>query len=264
LRRARHGLIIAAEHPEEVIMDKLVWTVCILAFGLAGFAAAPSRHEKDVFATSKGDLEITCLGHGTLMMRFGDMTIHVDPYGDVADYASLAKADIILVTHEHSDHLDPAALEAIRKPGTAIVAAKACAAKLPGAIILANGASRTVLGLTVEAVPAYNIVHERSKGNPFHPKGVGNGYVITFGDKRVYIAGDTENTPELKALKGIDVAFLPMNLPYTMTPEMVADAARAFRPKVLYPYHYGDTDTSRLVKLLLGEKDIEVRIRKLS
>jgi len=249
---------------EEVTMDKLVWTICILAFGLAGFAAAPSKYEKDAIATSRGDLEITFLGHGTLRMTFGGKTVHSDPYGDVADYGALPKADLVLVTHEHSDHLDPAALKAILKPGTKIVAAKACAAKLPGAVILANGESRTVLDLVIEAVPAYNIVHERSKGNPFHPKGAGNGYIVAFGDKRVYIAGDTENTPEMKALKNIDVAFLPMNLPYTMTPEMVADAARAFRPKVLYPYHYGDTDASRLTNLLENEKGIEVRIRKLS
>jgi L-ascorbate metabolism protein UlaG (beta-lactamase superfamily) len=245
-------------------MDKLVWTVCILAFGLAGFAAAPSKYEKDIIATSQGDLEITFLGHGTLMMTFGGMTIHVDPYGAVADYAALPKADLVLVTHEHSDHLDPAALKAILKPDTMIVASKSCAARLPGAVILSNGETRRVLGFAVEAVPAYNIAHKRPDGQPFHPKGAGNGYVVTFGDKRVYIAGDTENTPEMKALKAIDVAFLPMNLPYTMTPEQVGDAALAFRPKVLYPYHFADTDTSRLVKLLQGEKAIEVRVRKLS
>jgi L-ascorbate metabolism protein UlaG (beta-lactamase superfamily) len=129
---------------------------------------------------------------------------------------------------------------------------------------MANGETRTVLGLSIEAVPAYNIVNKRPDGAAFHPKGSGNGYIVTFGDKRVYIAGDTENAPEMKALKNVDVAFLPMNLPYTMTPEMVADAARAFRPKILYPYHFGETDTSKLVKLLQGEKEIEVRIRKLS
>ena len=245
-------------------MDKLLLTVCILAFGLAGFAAAPSKYEKDVIATSQGDLEITFLGHGTLMMSFDGLTIHIDPYGAVADYGALPKADLVLVTHEHSDHLDPAALKAILKPDSTVVASKACAAKFPGAVLLANGESHTVLGLKVEAVPAYNIVHERSKGNPYHPKGPGNGYVVAIGDKRIYIAGDTENTPEMKALKNIDVAFLPMNLPYTMSPEMVADAALAFRPKVLYPYHFGDTDTSRLTKLLENEKGIEVRIRKLS
>ncbi|MFQ5722189.1 MAG: MBL fold metallo-hydrolase, partial [Candidatus Aminicenantales bacterium] len=116
----------------------------------------------------------------------------------------------------------------------------------------------------IEAVPAYNIVHKRSSGLPFHPRGIGNGYVINFGDKRVYVAGDTENIPEMKQLKNIDIAFLPMNLPYTMTPEMVAEAARMFRPKILYPYHYGQTDTSKIVELLKDDKDIEVHIRKLS
>ena len=126
-----------------------------------------------------------------------------------------------------------------------------------------NGDVDTVLGIRIEAVPAYNIVHKRDNGEPFHPKGVGNGYVLTFGDKRIYIAGDTENIPEMKTLKNIDVAFLPMILPYTMTPEMVADAARVFKPKILYPYHYGDTDPQKLVQLLKNDKEIEVRIREL-
>ena len=199
------------------------------------------------------------------MLAFGGKIVHVDPYGEVADYASLPKADLVLVTHDHFDHLDPAAFKAILKPGTAVVGSKACAGKIPpGSIILGNGESRTVLGLPVEAVPAYNIAHKRPDGNPFHPKGAGNGYVVAFADKRIYIAGDTENTPEMKALQGIDAAFLPMNLPYTMDPEQVADAARAFRPKVLYPYHFGDTDASRLARLLQAEKDIEVRVRKMS
>ena len=124
-----------------------------------------------------------------------------------------------------------------------------------------NNEIKTVRGLPIEAVPAYNIVHMRSPGNPFHPKGVGNGYVITFNNTKVYVAADTENIPEMKELSGIDIAFLPMNLPYTMTPEMVADAARMFNPKVLYPYHFGETDTSKLVDLLKDDKEIEVRIR---
>ena len=110
-------------------------------------------------------------------------------------------------------------------------------------------------------MPAYNLVHNGQPDQPFHPKGSGNGYVITFGNQRVYVAGDTENTPEMKALKSIDIAFLPMNLPYTMTPEMVADAARTFKPKILYPYHFGKTDTARLVSLLKDQPEIEVRIR---
>lgn len=126
-----------------------------------------------------------------------------------------------------------------------------------------NGDVRTVGGLRIEAVPAYNIVNMRSEGVPFHPKGLGNGYVILFGDKRIYVAGDTENIPEMQQLKNIDVAFLPMNLPYTMTPEMVADAAKSFKPKILYPYHYGNTEPSKIVELLKDEAWIEVRIRKM-
>jgi len=245
-------------------MGKIVISLCFLVLGLAGFAAAQQKFEKDVIPTSEGDLAITFIGHGTLMMTFRGITIHIDPYGEVADYGSLPKADLVLVTHEHSDHLDPKAIKAVNKPDTTVIASKACVGKLPNALIMANGDTRTVLGLSVEAVPAYNIAHTRPDGNPYHPKGSGNGYIVTFGDKRIYIAGDTENTPEMKALKTIDIAFLPMNLPYTMTPEMVADAARAFRPKILYPYHFGDTDTSKLTKLLQGEKTIEVRIRKMS
>ncbi len=124
-----------------------------------------------------------------------------------------------------------------------------------------NGDTRTVLGIEVQAIPAYNLVHKRDNGQPFHPKGVGNGYVLTFGDTRLYVAGDTENIPEMKALQSIDCAFLPMNLPYTMTPEMVADAARAFKPRMLYPYHYGDTDPTRLRELLKDAPEIDVRIR---
>ena len=127
-----------------------------------------------------------------------------------------------------------------------------------------NGDVQIIEGIKFEAMPAHNIIHKRDNGQLFHPKGPGNGYILTFGDKRVYVAGDTENIPEMKTLQGIDVAFLPMNLPYTMTPEMVADAVKSFRPKILYPYHYGDTDTSKLLELLKDEQEIEVRIRKMS
>jgi L-ascorbate metabolism protein UlaG (beta-lactamase superfamily) len=215
----------------------------------------------DIINTSGEDLKVTFLGHGTLMLTFGSTVIHVDPVSDMADYANLPKADIILVTHEHFDHFEPQTIEMLRKDGTAVVGAESCTQKINNCLVMKNGDVKTIQGLTIETMPAYNMIHMRSPGNPFHPRGVGNGYVITFSDKKVYIAGDTENIPEMKELTGIDVAFLPMNLPYTMTPEMVADAARAFRPKVLYPYHFGDTDTSKLTDLLKDCTDIEVRIR---
>lgn len=228
-----------------------------------GLTAAARGFETDTVQTSAGDLMITFIGHGTLMFAFGGKVIHVDPWTTLADYSRMPKADIVLITHEHRDHLDLKALEILRTKKTVTVLTEICAGRIEDAIVMHNGDVKTVEGLKIEAVPAYNIVHMRSEGHPFHPKGVGNGYVITFGDKRVYVAGDTENTPEMKNLKDIDIAFLPMNPPYTMTPEMVADAAKALKPKVLYPYHYGKTDTSRIVDLLKDAKEIEVRIRKM-
>lgn len=227
------------------------------------FSLIAHAFEKDTIQTSKGPLEITFIGHGSLMFSFGGKIIHVDPYSDLADYGSLPKADLIVITHEHRDHLDPKALGVLRSRGTEVVLTETCAKQVKGGTVMKNGDEKTVLGLKIEAVPAYNVVHMLSEGQPFHPKGVGNGYVMTLGDKRVYVAGDTENIPEMKGLKAIDIAFLPMNLPYTMTPEMVADAARSFRPGILYPYHYGNTDTSKIVDLLKGDQDIELRIRSM-
>lgn len=221
-----------------------------------------SKFEQDIIETSAGDLKINFIGHGTLMFTFGGKIIHVDPVSREADYTNMPKADIILITHEHGDHLDTKAIDTLQKDNTQLVLTKACSERVSG-LVMANGDVKTIQGIKIEAVPAYNIVHMRSAGNPFHPKGRGNGYVITFGNKRVYVAGDTENTPEMKRLKNIDVAFLPMNLPYTMTPDMVADAAKVFKPKILYPYHYGQTDPNKLVELLKDTKGIEVRIRKM-
>ena len=226
-------------------------------------ASAQELFEKDIIKTTAGDLAITFIGHGTLMLGFEGKVIHVDPYSRLADYTKLPAADMILLTHHHADHLDPSALQHVRTDKTTVILTSLCAEKVAGGIVMKNGDAMTVMGIPVQAVPAYNIAHKRDNGQPFHVKGEGNGYVLSFGDTQVYIAGDTENIPEMKALKGIDYAFLPMNLPYTMTPEMVADAAGAFRPAVLYPYHYGDTDPSRLVDLLKDSPDIEVRIRRM-
>ena len=244
-------------------MKRLGLMMGILLIMGAGMVNAQGKFEQDVIKTGAGDLTITFIGHGTLMFAFGGKVIHVDPVGQYADYGKLPKADLILITHEHRDHLDPKAVAMLRQPGTEIVLTQAAAGQVAGGLVMANGEVKTVAGLTIEAVPAYNLVHKRESGEPFHPKGRGNGYIITFGDKRVYVAGDTENTPEMKALKNIDIAFLPMNLPYTMTPEMVADAARAFKPKILYPYHFGKTDTAKLVDLLKDHPEIEVRIRRM-
>ena len=249
--------------------------------------ATEGNFETDILPISGGDLSVTFLGHASLLVVFNGKNIYVDPFSQVANYSSLPKADLVLVTHEHRDHLDLQALTAIRTPETMVILNQASAQQIDGGIALRDNIQRMMedafAGMFINTVPAYNIVHKRQDGQPFHPKGVGNGYIITLGGRRqkifltrsksynvligrtrIYIAGDTENTPEMKALKEIDIAFLPMNLPYTMTPEMVADAAKAFKPGILYPYHYGDTDVSKLVELLKGEKEIEVRIRKMA
>jgi len=240
----------------------------LLLFVLLACTRAPGfggqgPFEEDVLPTSAGDLTITFIGHGTLMFALGGKIVHVDPVAREADYSTLPDADLILITHEHGDHLDPAAVAQISKDGTAVVVSPSCEGRLENAAVIRNGESGTFAGFAVEAIPAYNIAHMRLGGAPYHPKGGGNGYLVTFGDLRVYVAGDTEGTPEMKALKDVDVAFLPMNTPYTMTPEMVADAARAFRPRILYPYHFGETDTQALVRLLAAEEGIEVRVREM-
>ena len=186
------------------------------------------QFETDVIETSAGDLKVTFLGHGTLMLTFEGKVIHIDPFGRVADYSNLPKADLILITHEHGDHLDLNALASVRTETTKVVLTEICAKQVEGGIVMRNGEALTVDDVTIEAVPAYNVMHKRDNGQPFHPKGAGNGYVLTFGDKRVYVAADTENIPEMKELQDIYCAFLPMNVPYTMTPEMAAEAAEAF------------------------------------
>ena len=244
-------------------MKALLLLTNLLSLIIVSSAFAQKGFETDVIKTSAGDLKITFVGHGTLMFNFGGKVIHVDPFSALADYNVLPKADLILLTHEHRDHLDLKALKTVRTEKTVVVLTETCAKQVQGGIVMMNGDMKTVEGLKIEAVPAYNIVHKRDTGQPFHPKGVGNGYIITFGDKRVYVAGDTENVPEMKGLKNIDIAFLPMNLPYTMTPEMVAEGAKAFKPKILYPYHFGETDTSKVVSLLKEAPEIEVRIRNM-
>lgn len=216
----------------------------------------------DVIKTTAGDVEMYFIGHASLMFKVNGFCIHIDPVSSMGDYKNYPAADLILVTHEHSDHLDTKLIAQLQKQGTIMLCNGKAASQVKWAQAMNAGDSREVNNILIEAVPAYNIVHMRSPGQPFHPKGVGIGFILNIGDKRIYIAGDTENTPEMKALKNIDVAFLPMNLPYTMTPEMVADAAKAFKPEILYPYHYSETDPQKLVQLLKGT-DIEVRIRNL-
>ncbi len=237
----------------------LVFTTFLIVLLLSLHGFSETRFEKDTISTSEGSLDITFIGHGTLMFEFNGKVIHVDPWTRFTDYKDLPKADIILITHEHPDHLDIKAIAALKKKNTQIILIDTCFKQVKEGIVMKNGDSKTAAGFKIDAVPAYNIDPKTF----FHPKGKGNGYIIRFGDKKVYVAGDTEFIDEMKNLKNIDIAFLPMNRPYTMTPEMAAEAAKAIEPKILYPYHFGETDTSKLVDLLKGEKNIEVRIRKM-
>jgi L-ascorbate metabolism protein UlaG (beta-lactamase superfamily) len=229
---------------------------------MTGSMFSQSIPQSDKVKSYEGDIELYFVGHGTLMLKVNNFVIHIDPVSNVGDYKNLPKADLILVTHEHGDHLDTALVNKLRKDGTVMFSNAKSAEQVKWAEAMKPGDIRKIKNITIEAVYAYNIKNVRPDGQPYHPKGQGNGYVITIGGKRIYVAGDTENIPEMKDLKNIDVAFLPMNLPYTMTPEMVAMAARSFMPAVLYPYHFGDTRTEDIVKLLTGS-GIEVRIRNL-
>jgi L-ascorbate metabolism protein UlaG (beta-lactamase superfamily) len=221
--------------------------------------------QTDVFQTSKGELKIQFVNHGSIFFEYENQVIHVDPVLRMGDYEKYPKADIILITHHHGDHLDQNAIDMLKKENTKIIFTQKCkemSEYLTDVIVIKNGDVLNISELEILAVPAYNIKHKRENGDPYHIKGEGNGYIISFADKKVYVAGDTENIPEMESFQGIDIAFLPMNLPYTMTPEMVAEAARMFYPKILYPYHYGNTDTSILTELLKDDA-IEVRIKKM-
>ena len=226
----------------------------------AGLMAAD--FESDSFRTPAGkELTITFIRHGSLLLSYEGRQIQVDPVAEYADYGAFPKADLILITHAHGDHLDLKAIETLRKAETTVIANPASAEQVGAtAKVMRNGESQTWQGVGIEAVPAYNTTEGRDK---FHPKGRDNGYVLDFDGFRVYIAGDLEDIPELSALKGIDVAFLPVNQPYTMTPEQAAHAARVIQPKVFYPYHYSQTPVAETLPALLEGSGIELRIRAL-
>lgn len=218
----------------------------------------------DIYNTSNGELEVTLVGHGSLMFKYDEKVIQVDPYSNVADYSKLPKADLILLTHEHGDHLDKAAIEAVRKDDTRFIVSEVCNQMLGYGDIVKNGDTTSFNGISIEAVPAYNIAHIRPDGVAYHPKGRGNGYILTFGDKKVYVAADTENISEMDKLKGnIYIAFLPKNLPYTMDDAMFVNAAKKVLPTYLYPYHMSEFDKTKIEAELEGS-GITILERKMS
>ena len=234
--------------------------VCIL-FGVGFTVVASAAREAETVSTSSGDIRITPVTHGSVMLEFGGKVIHLDPWSR-GDYSGLPKADLILITDIHGDHMDPKMVRELSKESTAVVAPAAVAKTVTQAQVVANGESKSVEGIRLEAVAMYNLVRGPSPGTLFHDKGRGNGYLLTLGGKRLYFSGDTECTPEMRALKDIDVAFVCMNLPYTMTPEEAAGCVAAFRPKVVYPYHYRGSDLGKFSAALKEEKGIEVRLRE--
>ena len=232
---------------------KLIISLLLLA--IMHISAFSQDYKKDIISTQGGDLEVTIIAHGSLLLNYSGKAIYVDPVSMFGtDFSKMPMADLILITHSHGDHLDAETISQLKKDNTPVIVTPEVVTTLGYGEIMKNGDTKTALGIEIKAVPAYNIDKE------FHPKGVGNGYIFLFGDKQVYVAGDTDYIPEMDDLHGIDVAFLPMNNPYTMTPKMVADAAKSFRPAILYPYHLDNAGLDELLNLMSGEKDIEVRV----
>jgi L-ascorbate metabolism protein UlaG (beta-lactamase superfamily) len=239
-------------------------TLPLLSVGsgfLGGAWAQQAALEGDSVPTADGDIIIHPVDHASLLLGFGDAVIYVDPVGGAARYEGLPPPTAILVTHGHGDHFDAPTLEAIA--GSApILTSQEVFDKLPeglkaSAKAIANGGEDSLNGIAVRAIAAHNITEDRMR---YHPVGVGNGYVLTLGDKHVYVAGDTEPTDDMLALTDIEVAFLPMNLPYTMTPDQAAEAINTFKPRIAYPYHYGESDLS-VLETAVGP-DTEIRLRQ--
>jgi len=234
-----------------------------------------TKFEEDVIKTSHGDLKVTSIAHYSVMFTYGGKVVDVDPVGQAADFSLLPKADVILVTHSGPDHLDPATVKALSTDKTALLVCPHCSLYLPAGTVMINGETQTVDALRVEAVPAYNIKGRGGNGKPNTTKGTANEYVITFGDKRVLVAGETENVPEMKSLKHIDAAFLPINNTgrgavgegggavqlRTMNPAMFIDAVKTMQPKVVFPYAYGNNDPKTIAALVKDDPGVEVHVR---
>ena len=241
--------------------------VCCLAAALCAalpVSGADKALTGDKIPTSDGDLAIHPINHATLALGWKDQILYVDPVGGAKRFAGLPAPTLILITDIHGDHLNADTLKAVAGDRAVLVAPPAVVEQLPSDLkarttVLAGGESKPVSGMKIEAIPAYNLAPERAK---FHAKGRGVGYVLTLGDKRVYLSGDTEDIPEMLALKNIDVAFLCMNLPYTMTVEQAAKAVREFRPKIVYPYHCRGSNLEQFKKLVGEDIGVEVRIRE--
>jgi len=243
----------------------LMYGLFLIAIQSAVAASAPNR-QTDVIQTAMGALKITPLFHGSVMLELEGKVVHIDPWSQ-ADYSGLPRADLMLITHTHADHMDPAMIKMLRTESTIVVAPPAVTDTLNGSCgeleTISNGEKKTFFGISIEAVPMYNIVLGSAPGKPFHHKGIGNGYILGFGDTRVYLSGDTECVPEIKALRNISVAFVAMNPPRTMPTSEAVACVKEFRPKVVYPYHYRGQNTQDFADGLKNVPGVEVRLRKL-
>ena len=230
---------------------------CLMALG------CQAQQQTDEFTTKSGKkVRFTCIKHASIQINYNGLEIQVDPVGKgmkpETDYSQFPKADIILVTHEHHDHFDSDAIAQLTKASTKIYLNPAVHKMFGSGKALKNGDKVKIANdITIEAVPAYNTTPVREQ---FHPKGRDNGYILTLDGMRIYIAGDTEDIPEMANIKDISIAFLPCNQPYTMTIEQAANAAKIIQPKVLFPYHYNDTPVNKLIPLLSRE-GIKVLVR---
>ena len=235
-----------------------------LLFGLAALfactygAQAQTARQTQTFETSAGPVKITPIYHASTLIEAGGKAIYLDP-AKPSDFSGLPAADLILISDIHGDHMDPGAIATLSKSSTEIIAPAAVAKTVTTAKTLSNGETTKWDQWSIEAIPMYNLARGPEPGKFYHDKGRGNGYVLTYGGKRFYFSGDTEAIPEMRGLKNIDVAFVCMNLPYTMTPEEAADGVLAFHPKVVIPYHFRNSDVSVFQKKLQGS-GIEVRI----
>lgn len=203
-----------------------------------------------IFRTLLGTLTLVPTGHGAVFFKLNELVFYIDPYSETTDYSTFPKADMVLFTHDHYDHYDPKALKHLVTDKTEFIGPKCVEAHRALDKTLNNGDSCLWNGITIKAVPAYNIINKKPDGRPYHPKGYGNGYILTFGDFVVYVAGDTELIPEMTRLGHIDVAVLPKNLPYTMSDDQFVEAARLIGAPVVYPVHYFELDKEYLERQL--------------
>ncbi len=259
---------------QKIMQKRTAHFLSLIVLGVALFASSAVLHAEtsnrlaDVIQTSQGDLKIMPIYHGSVMFEFGGKVIYVDPWSR-GDFTGLPQADLIVITHTHADHLDLAMVNKLKKPETIIVGPPAvidtlnCFPACGQAETISDSEKKMVMGILIEGVPMYNLVQGSAPGMPYHHKGIGSGYILNFGDTRVYLSGDTECTPEMKALKNISVAFLAMNPPRTESTLEAAGCAKAFKPKIVYPYHYRGSKPEEFAEALKDTPGVEVRIRKL-